>query len=190
MNLADRSLASPPAVLAAAPTPHTPGILGADQSTFVAAFAPMVERSPWVVQRAWAAGPFGTLDEVYAALCASIHAASEDEQLALLRAHPELAGQEALAGSMTAESNSEQARLGLLSLSTEQFLRLTALNRRYREKFGYPLIVALRLHASLAAVLEAAELRLFNDALIERAVALGQICEVIRGRLFGGAARA
>jgi len=169
-------------------TPHSPGILAADQASFVAAFGPVVERSPWVVQRAWAQGPFGTLAEVYGALIASIRAATVDEQLALLRAHPELAGHEALAGSMTAESNSEQARLGLFALSTEQYARLTGLNRRYSARFGFPMIVALRLHDDLESVLRHAEARLANDVVTERGVALDQIAEVIRGRLFGAPA--
>lgn len=154
-----------------------------DEDHFVARLGTVVEHSPWVVRRAWAKGPFGSRQALFEALRAEIHGASDGEQLALLRVHPELAGQEAREGSMTADSQSEQGRLGLLRLDAVTVRRIEDINRRYRERFGFPFIVALRQHASLASVLTDAEARLTHDDRTERRAALEQVCEVMRGRL-------
>lgn len=160
-----------------------------DAASFVAHIGPLVEHSPWVAERAWRRGPFADFEAVHAALCAEIGAASTDEQLALVRAHPELAGSEARAGTMTRESTSEQSRLGLNALDAAHYARLTTLNARYREKFGFPLLIALRLHPTVESVLAAGEARLANDAATELRTALGQIHEIVRGRLAALASR-
>lgn len=154
-----------------------------DEASFVDRLGALVEHSPWVARRARRHGPFGTRQALFDALTAEIHGASDAEQLALLRVHPELAGQEAREGRMTADSQSEQGRLGLLRLDAATVRRLDDLNRRYRERFGFPFIVALRLHASLASVLADGERRLDHDEATERRTALGQVCQVVRGRL-------
>ena len=154
-----------------------------DEASFVALLGAVVEHSPWVARRAWHRGPFGTRQALFDALSIEIHGASDAEQLALLLVHPELAGQEARAGTMTADSQSEQGRLGLLRLDAATVRHLDDLNRRYRERFGFPFIVALRLHASLASVLADGEQRLDHDETTERRIALGQVCQVVRGRL-------
>lgn len=154
-----------------------------DESGFMAHLGGVVELSPWVVERAWRRRPFASREALIGALGACIHDAAPDEQLALLRAHPELAGREAAAGTMTTESNAEQGRLGLMALSRADWERLQDLNARYRTRFGFPLMVALRLHASLDSVFATAEQRLENDPALEREVALGQVCEVVRGRV-------
>jgi len=159
------------------------GLARADAATFVARVGPLVEHSPWVAERAWRRGPFTDLEAVHAALCAEIAAATTAEQLALVRAHPELAGSEARAGTMTRESTFEQARLGLNALSPEHYARLTTLNARYREKFGFPLLIALRLHPTVESMLATGEARLGNDRDTELHNALEQIGEVVRGRL-------
>lgn len=150
---------------------------------FVQHLGGAVEHSPWVAQRAWLQRPFASLDALADAMQAAIRTASPDEQLALLRAHPELAGREAAEGAMTPDSTGEQARLGLLSLDAPTLARLHGLNRRYRERFGFPFIVALRLHASLDEVLSEGERRLDHDPATERALALDQVGHVMRGRL-------
>lgn len=154
-----------------------------DEASFVALLGAVVEHSPWVARRAWHRGPFRTRQALFDAMSAEIHGASDAEQLALLRVHPELAGQEARAGTMTADSQSEQDRLGLLRLDATTVRRLDELNRRYRERFGFPFIVALRLHASLESVLADGERRLGHDAATEHRTALDQVCQVVRGRL-------
>lgn len=150
---------------------------------FVHRLGGAVEHAPWVAQRAWADRPFGSIEALARSMRAAVLRASQGEQLALLRGHPELAGREAMAGSMTVESTGEQGRLGLLSLSAERMARLAEINRAYRERFGFPLIIALRLHDSLEAVFEEAERRLAHDAAFEWTAALEQVCEVMRGRL-------
>lgn len=154
-----------------------------DATGFMARLGSVVELSPWVVERAWLRRPFASREALIEALGTCIRSATPDEQLALLRAHPELAGREAAAGTMTAESNAEQGRLGLMALSRADWERLQNLNLRYRARFGFPLMVALRLHESLDSVFAAAEQRLHNTPIRERDVALGQVLEVVRGRV-------
>lgn len=154
-----------------------------DATAFMARLGGVVELSPWVVERAWQRRPFASREALIEALGACIRGAAPDEQLTLLRAHPELAGREAAAGTMTAESNAEQGRLGLMALSRADWERLQDLNARYHARFGFPLMVALRLHDSLDSVFATAEQRLTHDPADEREVALGQVCEVVRGRV-------
>ncbi len=90
----------------------------------------------------------------------TVEEAPREKQLALVRAHPELAGGEAL----TVDSTSEQARLGFNRLSKAELEQMNSLNRRYREKFGFPCIVALRLHANRASVMDEMARRLGNNA--------------------------
>jgi len=153
------------------------------ETEFVAHMAGLVEFSPWVVRRSRQWRPFVSVQALFDSLCDCIDHASDDEQLDLLRAHPELAGSEAQAGSMTTESTSEQGRLGLLRLGTAQLSRLQHLNASYRERFGYPLLMALRLHEDLHSVLSSGETRVANSPTTERRVALQQIHEIMRGRL-------
>jgi chitin deacetylase len=109
----------------------------------------------------------------------------EGEKLALVRAHPELAGAEASEGALTVDSSSEQARLGFLQLTREELEAMARLNRRYRERHAFPCIVALRLHASRASVVAEMERRLTNDSSTEMSNALEQIGHITRGRLAG-----
>ncbi len=158
-------------------------LVSLDEATFCARLGAVVEHSPWVARQAWARRPFAHWQALFEAMSAVIQEASEARQLALLRSHPELAGQEARAGTMTSDSVSEQGRLGLLCLEGATVKRIEALNQRYRERFGFPFIAALRLHDSLDSVLLSGEARLLQDAQTERHHALHQICEVMRGRL-------
>jgi len=149
----------------------------------LARFGPVFEHSPWVAERAWRRkerfGPFASADELHRAMMRAVDEASREEKLALVRAHPELAGGEAL----TVDSTSEQARLGFNRLSPEELETMNGLNRRYREKFGFPCIVALRLHANRESVMREMERRLGNNAGTELAAALEQIGHITRGRL-------
>jgi N-carbamoyl-L-amino-acid hydrolase len=102
------------------------------------------EHSPWVAQAALAKGPFGSLAQLKCALAQVVADAGREAQLALLRAHPELAGKAAVAGSLTAESASEQDKAGLAHCTREEFERLQQLNRDYNAKFGFPFVLAVR----------------------------------------------
>jgi len=141
------------------------------------------EHSPWVAERAWESGEFRSADELHAAMMAVVREASREEQLALVRAHPELAGAQAVAGRMTPASTGEQGRLGFDRMSRGELDKMRELNKSYREKFGFPCIVALRLHGSRDSVLAAMQRRLKNSAATEMANALDQIGHIARGRL-------
>jgi OHCU decarboxylase len=150
---------------------------------FVERFGGVFEHSPWVAERTWRKKPFGSLDALHAAMMQAVTEAKKDDQLALVRAHPELAGKEARHGALTVDSSSEQGRLGFLQLTSEEFETMARLNRRYRERHGFPCIVALRLHGSRASVVKEIELRAANDSAAELRNALEQIGHITRGRL-------
>jgi chitin deacetylase len=154
-----------------------------DRAAFAAAFGAVFEHSPWVAERAFARGPFEGAEALHAAMMACVLEARRAEQLALIRAHPELAGREAGAGTLGAHSGGEQARLGFTALGRAESERMAGLNRRYREKFGFPCIIALRRHASRDSVLAEMERRLANDEPTEVRNALGEIAHITRGRL-------
>ena len=156
---------------------------GLDRDAFVARFGGVFEHSPWVAERAWLRRPFDSLDALHGTMMAAVREAPREEQIALVRAHPELAGREATQGALTADSSSEQGRLGFTRLSREEFEKMARLNRAYREKFGFPCIVALRLHASRGSVMQEMERRIGNDAHTELENALEQIGHITRGRL-------
>jgi len=139
----------------------------------------LFEHSPWVEERADARPSSGAR---HADLMAVVNEATREEQLALIRAHPELAGKAAVDGSLTEASAAEQASAGLDRLSQEEFDRFHALNGAYREKFGFPFIICVRL-TDKAGILAAMERRLANDRETEIATALGEIGEIVRLRL-------
>lgn len=141
--------------------------------------AALFEHSPWVEQRADARPASG---DRHADLMAVLHAASPEEQLALIRAHPELAGKAAVDGTLTEASAAEQASARLDRLTREEFDRFHALNVAYRDRFGFPFIICVRL-TDKARILAAMEARLENDREAEIAEALRQIGEIVRLRL-------
>jgi 2-oxo-4-hydroxy-4-carboxy-5-ureidoimidazoline decarboxylase len=139
----------------------------------------LFEHSPWVEARADARPSCG---DRHADLMTVVHEASPEEQLALIRAHPELAGKAAVDGSLTEASAAEQASAGLDRLSQAEFDRFHALNAAYAEKFGFPFIICVRL-TDKAGILAAMERRLANDRATEIATALDEIGEIVRLRL-------
>jgi len=149
--------------------------LGKDE--FVARLGGVFEHSPWIAERAWHERPFRSIDELHRAMLDA--AASHEEKLELARAHPELAGGVAL----TAASTGEQARLGFDALSRKELEEMNRLNHSYRDKFGFPCIVALRLHADRHSVIAEMKRRLANDAATELRNALEQIGHIARARL-------
>lgn len=139
----------------------------------------LFEHSPWVEARA-DAGP--SRGDRHADLMAVVHGASPEEQLALIRAHPELAGKAAVDGTLTEASAAEQAGAGLDRLTQAEYDRFHALNAAYRQKFGFPFIICVRL-TDKAGILAAMERRLANDRDTEIAAALDEIGEIVRLRL-------
>jgi N-carbamoyl-L-amino-acid hydrolase len=115
-----------------------------DAATFTDRLRGIYEHSPWIPERAAAQRPFVNATALKLALQSVVGAASPDEQLGLICAHPELAGKAAVAGQLTAESSSEQARSGLHLCSAEEFAVLHQLNADYNAKFGFPFILAVK----------------------------------------------
>ena len=116
------------------------GLNAAGCEGFVSALGTIFEESPWVAERAWRRRPFGSLEALHQAMMAEVWASSADEQLALLRAHPDLGTR----AQMTAASVGEQAGAGLDRLTPSEFDRLRELNTAYREKFGFPFLFAVK----------------------------------------------
>ncbi len=139
----------------------------------------LFEHSPWVEARAAALPSRG---DRHADLMAVVRDATPDEQLALLRAHPELAGKAAIDGALTRASAAEQASAGLDRLTPDEHARFRALNAAYAARFGFPFIICVRL-TDKAGILAAMERRLRNDRAAEIAVALEEIGAIARLRL-------
>jgi len=149
---------------------------------FEAALGGIYENSPWVPRTAATKRPFDSLRALADAMAAAVDGSEEAVKLALLRAHPDLAGKAALAGSVTAHSSDEQARAGLANCTVEELKQFTDLNSAYTEKFGWPFILAVR-NATKRAILCAFERRLKNDACAERAECLSQVHKIAYMRL-------
>lgn len=151
---------------------------------FVEMLGGIYEHSPWVAEAVASRRPFDDLDELHAEMEASVSAASEAQKLALLRAHPELAGKAAIDGTLTQASKEEQASAGLDRMLPEEFQALTEMNAAYRERFGFPFIICVRLQTK-ASILAALENRLENSAEAEFETALGEVSKIAQLRLEG-----
>ena len=153
-----------------------------DARAFCAALEGVFEHSPWIVERTSRSRPFGSVAALHRALIATLGHASEAEQLALLQAHPELAGKAAVARTLTAASSSEQASAGLDACTPEQLGQLRALNRRYRERFGFPFIVAVR-GLRREQIIDALARRVERERDAEFRECLAQVATIARLRL-------
>lgn len=154
-----------------------------DRSAFTSALGHLFEHSPWVAEETWPKRPFPTVDALHAALCATMRGASRDRQLALIRAHPDLAGRLARQRQLTAESTREQASAGLDQLTDAQLAEFTQLNAAYRARFDFPFIICARLNAR-DAILAAMKARVGNTVEAEFEAALGEIEKIARLRLY------
>ncbi|GAA4338762.1 hypothetical protein GCM10023144_36190 [Pigmentiphaga soli] len=172
----------------ASPAPLTLERLNAcGAAEFAALLDGLYEHSPWVMQRAAASRPFRSAAALKYALCRAVREADRDEQLALIRAHPELAGKAAVAGRLTAASTGEQARAGLTHCTPEEFALIGQLNAAYAARFGFPFIIAVRgpTGAGLTRheIIAAMQRRLGNAPDTEFAEALRQIDRIAEIRL-------
>lgn len=149
---------------------------------FVARFGFLFEYSPWIVERAVKLRPFTDIDAMHAGLMRVVAEAGEDAQLALLRAHPQLADKVALAEGLTAESAAEQASAGLDRLTPDEFALFHERNMAYFQRFGFPFIICVRL-TDKAGILAAMESRLGNSPETELATALNEIGKIVDLRL-------
>lgn len=155
---------------------------GMDCAAFVAALGHVYENSPWVAERVWGARPFAGMAALHSAMAGAVASAPAERQLALLRAHPELAGREARLGELTDASVAEQSSAGLDRLSAAEVARIGELNAAYGARFGHPFIIAVRRHDK-NGIFREFERRLANSPGEERAAALAEVHEITRLRL-------
>jgi len=149
-----------------------------DQNAFVATLGWIFEDSPWVVERAWASRPFTSLHALEDAMSHQVIVASREEQLKLLRTHPDLGAK----ARMSDASIGEQAGAGLDRLSTEEFTRLQAANATYRNTFGFPFLFAVK-GSTKHEILAALESRLNATIEEEFETALKQVFRIAAFRL-------
>jgi 2-oxo-4-hydroxy-4-carboxy-5-ureidoimidazoline decarboxylase len=153
-----------------------------DCAAFTAALGHLFEHSPWVAEETWPERPFRDRAQLHAALCARLRAAPRERQLALIRAHPDLAGRLARQRQLTAESTREQASAGLDRLTDDELATFVRLNAAYTEKFGFPFIICARLNAK-DAIVHAMRRRVENDPAAEFDAALAEIAKIAQLRL-------
>ncbi|PZA08468.1 2-oxo-4-hydroxy-4-carboxy-5-ureidoimidazoline decarboxylase [Meiothermus sp. PNK-Is4] len=149
-----------------------------DRAAFVEAVGWVFEGSPWVAERAWATRPWASVEGLHQAMCQMVEMAPIALKLDLIRAHPDLGSR----ARMAEASAREQKGAGLDTLAPEEFDRLQRLNRSYREKFGFPFILAVR-GKTKGEVLQALEERLEHDKQTELEAALEQIYRIAWWRL-------
>ena len=149
---------------------------------FSARLGGIFEHSPWVAERAWETRPFADVATLHAAMAAAMRAAPHAQQLALLRAHPELAGRAMVTNTLTADSTNEQSRSGLTNCSPEEFAQLQTLNAAYNKKFGWPFILAVK-HLDRATIIRTFAERIESNAADEFEVCLANIEKITRWRL-------
>ena len=149
---------------------------------FADAFGDVAEHSPWVAQQAAKSRPFMDREDLIKTFSTVLRGADTDDQLALLRAHPDLAGTALFAGTMTENSRNEQASAGLDRLMVEEFQRFTELNNAYVARFAFPFIFAVK-GATKDMILASFESRIGNDRETEFANSLDNVCRIFRYRL-------
>ena len=149
---------------------------------FVARLGGIFEHSPWVAEDVVAARPFASVGQLHAAMCDAVATAPVERQLALVRAHPELAGRAAIRNELTDASKREQAGAGLDQCSAEEYAQLGQLNAAYNGRFGFPFVVAVR-GLTRSDIIDAMAVRLGNTPEQELAEALHQIGRIAGFRL-------
>ena len=153
-----------------------------DRAAFTAALGHLFEHSPWVADETWPRRPLRDAAHLHAELCATMRSAAPARQLALIRAHPDLAGRLAQQNALTAESTREQASAGLNRLTDAELAEFQRLNTAYLARFGFPFIICARLNAK-SAILAAMSARLPQTPAHEFTTALGEIEKIAHLRL-------
>jgi len=153
-----------------------------DRATFEEALGRVFEHSSWVAGGTFDRRPFTDAAHLHRELCATLRAAPRERQLALIRAHPDLAGRLAQAGGLTPESTREQASAGLDRLASKEMAELQRLNGDYRKTFGFPFVICARLNAK-DSILAALRARLRHTPEEEHEAALAEIEKIAWLRL-------
>jgi OHCU decarboxylase len=152
-------------------------------SDFVEKYGGIYEHSPWVAEQSEPVlGDSEDIEEVARVMADCVDNAGKDQQLALIRAHPDLAGKAQIAGELTEDSTAEQSSAGLDQCSPEEYLRFQDMNQAYHLRFGFPFVMAVR-NSTRAQILDAFEERLGNDRDVEFETALAEIHKIARLRL-------
>jgi 2-oxo-4-hydroxy-4-carboxy-5-ureidoimidazoline decarboxylase len=149
-----------------------------EQADFVTAIGWVFEHSPWVAERAWDARPFANVEGLYRAMVEQVERSLPEEQLALLREHPDLGTR----ARVSEASSAEQAGAGLDQLTQAEFNRLRGLNEAYRDKFGFPFLFAVK-GSTKHDILDAMERRVRSSREEEYQVAIDQVYRIARFRL-------
>lgn len=157
-------------------------INSADRAAFTTALGHLFEHSPWVAEETWPQRPFRDPAHLHAALCGTMRGATRERQLALIRAHPDLAGRLAQQNQLTAESTREQASAGLNQLTAAELAEFQRLNAAYLSRFGFPFIICARL-SNKSAILAAMQARGGSTPEQEFQTALGEIEKIAQLRL-------
>ena len=154
----------------------------ADRAAFVAAVGFAFEDSPWIAEAAWSRRPFAGVEALHAAMLEVVAGATEELRVALIAAHPDLAGRVARDGRLTAASSQEQSIAGLDRLTPQQIARFDELNGAYRSRFSFPFVICARENTT-DSILAAIERRLRNDRESEISTAIAEIGKIARLRL-------
>ena len=154
----------------------------AGSEDFVAATGSAFEHSPWIARLAFERRPFASIEDLHAAMVAVVRDSPVERRVALIAAHPDLAGRVAREGRLTTASRDEQTSAGLDRLTPQETARFDSLNRAYRERFGFPFVICAR-NNTKASILDALEARGRNDRKTEIDAALTEIAEIARLRL-------
>jgi 2-oxo-4-hydroxy-4-carboxy-5-ureidoimidazoline decarboxylase len=152
------------------------------REAFISALSGLFEGPPWIVEIAEASRPFHTVDALYTSLINVMNSAPRERQIALLRAHPDLVGRAALAGTLSPASTAEQSAAGLDALTPAEIADFTRLNAAYQAKFGFPFVICARENKK-DSILAGFATRLANDRETEIAAALAEVAKICRLRL-------
>lgn len=162
-----------------------PPAIAGSRDAFVAALGSIYEHSPWVAEAVWKSGIAAmetNFGDLAAAMRETVDAAPEHDQLALLRAHPELASKAALAGELTPSSTGEQRGAGLDRCSTEELMQIREFNDTYRFRFGFPFIIAVT-GLTRKEIINALRKRCASAPAVERSEAMRQVHKIAQIRL-------
>jgi 2-oxo-4-hydroxy-4-carboxy-5-ureidoimidazoline decarboxylase len=150
---------------------------------FAALFAGVFEHTPWIAAKASLERPFPSKQAMLGAMTKALMAASEEDQVALLAAHPTLGGEAAKRGDVTASSRAEQAGLGLDRMDGDEEAAFAAMNLAYQRRFGFPFIIAVKGQRDRAAILAALTRRFDSTPEAERQAALAEVVKIAAFRL-------
>jgi 2-oxo-4-hydroxy-4-carboxy-5-ureidoimidazoline decarboxylase len=153
-----------------------------DREQFVESLGTIFEHSPWVADLAYECRPFRSVSHLHQSMVETVEKSPEFQRMALICNHPELAGKEADAGTLTTDSLKEQSGAGLNQCTAEELAQLQSLNRTYQEKFEFPFVIAVT-GLNKIQIIEALEARLKNSAAVEFDTSIIEIGKIGKIRL-------